>query len=71
MLCQGMLNKQISHELQVSETTVKAHMSKILSKLKVASRTQAVIEVAKFCLSPIPAFYARSNTTSVDCKVSQ
>jgi DNA-binding NarL/FixJ family response regulator len=47
MLRQGMLNKQIAYELSVGETTVKAHVSEILRKLSVASRTQAVIEVAK------------------------
>jgi len=64
MLCQGMLNKQIAHELRVSEATIKAHVSKILSKLKVSSRTQAVIEASKFCLSPDPAFYAQSTSAS-------
>lgn len=47
MLRQGMLNKQIAYALNVGETTVKAHVSEILRKLNVASRTQAVIEVAK------------------------
>jgi DNA-binding NarL/FixJ family response regulator len=47
MLRQGMLNKQIAYELQVGETTVKAHVSEILRKLNVYSRTQAVIEVSK------------------------
>jgi DNA-binding NarL/FixJ family response regulator len=47
MLRQGKLNKQIAYELDVGETTVKAHVSEILRKLNVASRTQAVIEVQK------------------------
>jgi len=47
MLRQGLLNKQIAFELKGGETTVKAHVSEILRKLNVASRTQAVIEVAK------------------------
>ena len=47
MLRQGMLNKQIAYELQVGETTVKAHVSEILRKRNVYSRTQAVIEVSK------------------------
>jgi DNA-binding NarL/FixJ family response regulator len=47
ILRQGMLNKQIAYELNVGETTVKAHVSEILRKLNVASRTQAVIEVSK------------------------
>lgn len=43
MLGEGKLNKQIAYELNVGETTVKAHVSAILRKLKVYSRTQAVI----------------------------
>jgi DNA-binding NarL/FixJ family response regulator len=43
----GKLNKQIAFDLSVSMTTVKAHVSAILSKLKVSSRTQAVILVNK------------------------
>lgn len=43
----GKLNKQIAYELDVSMTTVKAHVSAILGKLKVFSRTQAVILVNK------------------------
>ena len=44
MLSEGKLNKQIAYELNVGETTVKAHVSAILRKLKVYSRTQAVIK---------------------------
>lgn len=47
MLREGMLNKQIAFELNVGATTVKAHVSEILRKLGVYSRTQAVIEVSK------------------------
>jgi DNA-binding NarL/FixJ family response regulator len=42
-LVHGRLNKQIAHDLDVSLTTVKAHVSAILQKLGVFSRTQAVI----------------------------
>ena len=47
MLSEGRLNKQIAYELSVSEATVKAHVSAILQKLGVESRTQAVIAVSK------------------------
>ncbi len=47
MLSEGLLNKQIAHQLGVSEATVKAHVSAILQKLGVESRTQAVIAAAK------------------------
>lgn len=45
MLSEGLLNKQIAYNLGVSEATVKAHVSAILQKLGVDSRTQAVIAV--------------------------
>lgn len=47
MLSSGLLNKQIAYELSVSEATVKAHVSAILQKLDVDSRTQAVIAASK------------------------
>lgn len=47
MLSEGLLNKQIAYELTVSEATVKAHVSAILQKLGVDSRTQAVIVASK------------------------
>lgn len=47
MLADGMLNKQIAFTLKVSEATIKAHVSAILQKLSVESRTQAVIAVSK------------------------
>ena len=52
MLSAGLLNKQIAYELNVSEATVKAHVSAILQKLGVDSRTQAVIAAAK--IAPMP-----------------
>jgi DNA-binding NarL/FixJ family response regulator len=47
MLSEGLLNKQIAYELTVSEATVKAHVSAILQKLNVDSRTQAVITASR------------------------
>lgn len=43
MMRKGLLNKQIAYELSVGEATVKAHVTQILRKLGVVSRTQAVI----------------------------
>lgn len=43
----GLLNKQIAYELGISETTVKVHVSEILRKLRVMSRTKAIIEMEK------------------------
>ena len=47
MLGEGLLNKQIAYRLNVSEATIKAHVSAILQKLGVDSRTQAVIAISK------------------------
>ena len=47
MLGEGLLNKQIAYELGVSEATIKAHVSAVLQKLGVDSRTQAVIRLSK------------------------
>ena len=47
MLGEGLLNKQIAYKLGVSEATIKAHVSAILQKLGVDSRTQAVIAINK------------------------
>ena len=46
MIRQGKLNKQIAHALQVGDSTVKAHVTEILRKLEVGSRTQIVIQTA-------------------------
>lgn len=43
MLSDGLLNKQIAYDLEVSEATIKAHMTAIFRKLGVKNRTQAVI----------------------------
>jgi DNA-binding NarL/FixJ family response regulator len=57
MLCQGLLNKQIAHVLEVGETTVKAHVSEVLRKLNVSSRTQAVLEISKLDFRAVLAIY--------------
>jgi DNA-binding NarL/FixJ family response regulator len=43
LLAQGQSNKQIAHSLHIAEKTVKTHVSNILSKLGVQSRTQATL----------------------------
>lgn len=53
MLADGLLNKQIAYELGVSEATVKAHVSAVLQKLGVDSRTQAVILLSRIGNDPI------------------
>ena len=55
MLAEGLLNKQIAYELGVSEATIKAHVSAVLQKLGVDSRTQAVILLSRIGTDPIQA----------------
>ncbi|MFB9265972.1 LuxR C-terminal-related transcriptional regulator [Bradyrhizobium erythrophlei] len=47
MICHGLQNKHIAYELDISVTTVKVHVSEILRKLDVRSRTEAIIALSK------------------------
>ncbi|WP_109076209.1 MULTISPECIES: response regulator transcription factor [unclassified Azospirillum] len=50
MIVDGKLNKQIAGELNVSEQTVKVHVSSILRKLNVVSRTQAAVVAGRLAV---------------------
>ncbi len=52
MISQGMLNKQIAHELDVSEATIKVHVTAIMRKLGVTNRTQAVLVANQLAVAP-------------------
>jgi NarL family two-component system response regulator LiaR len=43
LVAQGQSNRQISHQLAISEATVRTHVSNILAKLNLSSRTQAAL----------------------------
>lgn len=43
LICEGRINKQIAFELSIAETTVKAHVTAIMRKMGVSTRTQAVL----------------------------
>jgi DNA-binding NarL/FixJ family response regulator len=43
LVAEGLANKEIAHQLNIGEKTVKTHVSNILSKLGVLSRTQAAV----------------------------
>ena len=45
--------KEISNELGISEKTVRNHISNVMQKLEVTSRTSAVIELLKLNLFEI------------------
>lgn len=51
-LTEGWLNKQIAYDLNISEATVKAHMTAIFRKLGVTNRTQVVIQAQRLQLEP-------------------
>jgi len=52
MIAEGLLNKQIAYELNVSEATIKAHMTAIMRKLNVSNRTQVALLARRLALDP-------------------
>ncbi len=52
LLADGQSNKEIARNLSIGEKTVKTHVSSILSKLGVQSRTQAVLTAMRSGLIP-------------------
>jgi DNA-binding NarL/FixJ family response regulator len=61
LVARGLANKQIAHELALSRATVKCHVSSILAKLGLASRTQVALYAARIGLVPLEHL---SNATS-------
>jgi DNA-binding NarL/FixJ family response regulator len=53
LLAQGKANKEIARELFIGENTVKTHVSNILVKLGVQSRTQAALYARQIGLGPV------------------
>ncbi|MGR6871088.1 response regulator transcription factor [Pseudomonas sp. HK3] len=53
MVSQGLLNKQIAYELNVTEATIKAHMTEIFRKLGLNSRTQVVKAMGELSVQPL------------------
>jgi two-component system, NarL family, response regulator LiaR len=52
LLAQGLINKEIAQELGIGDKTVKTHVSNILGKLGVLSRTQAAVYAVQMGLVP-------------------
>jgi len=50
MVGEGLLNKQIAYDLNISEATIKAHMTAIFRKLGVTNRTQAVLLIQRLAV---------------------
>jgi len=51
-MAQGYANKQIANKLNISEQTIKNHVTSILSKLDANARTEAVVKAIKRGLIP-------------------
>ncbi len=60
LLAEGKANKEIAHALGIGEKTVKTHVSNILAKLSVQSRTQAALYAARIGLVALTQVGARS-----------
>lgn len=53
LICEGKLNKQIAFDLSIADATVKAHVTAIMRKLGVQTRTQAVLLAREVSFSTI------------------
>ncbi|HZO26250.1 MAG TPA: response regulator transcription factor [Chloroflexota bacterium] len=54
LLAQGLSNRQIANALHISERTARSHVSRILTKLGLASRTQAALLAIREGIAPVP-----------------
>lgn len=66
MLGEGLLNKQIAYQLNVSEATIKAHVTAVLRKMGVNNRTQAVLAVQQLRISAPTLLDGQSGTATQD-----
>jgi DNA-binding NarL/FixJ family response regulator len=53
LLAGGLTNKEMARQLDIGEKTIKTHVSRILSKLDVQSRTQAALYAGRIGLVPV------------------
>jgi DNA-binding NarL/FixJ family response regulator len=53
LLARGQANKQIARSLHIAEMTAKTHVTRILTKLNVSSRTQAALYAVRNGLVPL------------------
>jgi len=54
LVAQGKSNRQIAEQLSLSERTARTHVSNILAKLHLESRTQAALLAIQHGLAPLP-----------------
>lgn len=58
LMAEGKPNKIIAYDMQIGEATVKAHVTEILRKMGVHSRTQAIVLAQRLALEPAAPFPA-------------
>ena len=68
LLAQGASNKEIARDLSLGEKTIKTHISSILSKLGVQSRTQAALLAVRLKLVPSAATQSSERVPSSSSK---
>lgn len=61
LIAQGKSNREIAQELSIAEITVSKHMTNILAKLHLASRTQAALYALKEGLASLDDLPPRAN----------
>lgn len=64
LLARGLANKEIARDLSIAEKTVKTHVSSILGKLGVQSRTQAALYAGRIGLVPLDQLGAAESSGS-------
>jgi two-component system, NarL family, response regulator LiaR len=62
LLARGLANKEIGRQLYIAEKTVKSHVSSILGKLGLQSRTQAALYAGRIGLVPLDQIGASTTT---------
>jgi DNA-binding NarL/FixJ family response regulator len=71
LLARGRATEGIALELSISNETVKSHISSILSKLGVQSRTHAVLHAGRIGLVPLDQFGAAELVDQQPCLLSR
>jgi len=66
MVARGLANKQVARQLGIAESTVKCHVSAILTKLGLPSRTQVALYAARIGLVALENPGTDSNADGVD-----
>jgi FixJ family two-component response regulator len=61
LVVSGLRNKQVGHELSISEITVKAHRGRVMRKMQAASLAELVTIAAKLHVPPRPGLFRQTS----------